>query len=154
MDRIEQLTELFQPVLDACDVVLYELKWLGGKEATLQVSIMKQDGTMDLDTCASVSEKLSDLLDAEDPIDEEYVLEVCSPGAEREIRDRSELDRMTGAYVYMKLAEPVKKMSEITGEITAVTDSTITVEYKDKAVKRTAEVERANIAFIRMAVRF
>ena len=154
MDRIEQLTAMFQPVLDACDVVLYELKWLGGKEATLQVSIMKPDGTMDLDTCASVSEKLSDLLDAEDPIDEEYDLEVCSPGAEREIRDRSELDRMTGAYVYMKLSEPVKKMSEITGEITAVTDSTITVEYKDKAVKRTADVERSNIAFIRMAVRF
>ncbi|MBR4446745.1 MAG: ribosome maturation factor RimP [Solobacterium sp.] len=154
MDRIEQLTQLFQPVLDACDVVLYELKWLGGKEATLQVSIMKQDGTMDLDTCAAVSEKLSELLDEKDPIDEEYVLEVCSPGAEREIRDRSELDRMTGAYVYMKLSQPVRSMSEITGEITAVTPETLTVEYKDKAVKRTAEVDRNNIAFIRMAVRF
>ena len=153
MDRIERLTEMFRPVLDACEVTLYELKWLDGKDRTLQVSIMKQDGTMDLDTCAAVSEKLSDLLDIEDPIDTEYTLEVCSPGAEREIRDRSELDHLTGAYVFMKLKEPVKKMSEITGEITNVTEETVTVEYRDKAARRSAEVGRDNIAFIRMAVR-
>ena len=153
MDRIERLKDMFMPVLNECDVTLYELNWLNGKDRILQVCIMKKDGTMDLDTCAAVSEKLSELLDASDPIDEEYTLEVCSPGAEREIRDLDELGHLTGAYVFLKVKEPVRKMSEITGEITAVTETSVTVEYRDKAVKRKAEIQKDNIAFIRMAVR-
>ena len=56
---------------------------------------MHSDGSMDLDTCAEVSEKLSALLDAEEGFKEPYTLEVCSPGAEREIRDLKELEGMT-----------------------------------------------------------
>lgn len=153
MDRIDYLRELLQPVLDECDVRLYEIKWLGGKDHTLQVAIMKSDGSMDLDTCADVSEKLSEVLDAADPIKEEYTLEVCSPGAEREIRDLNELDEMAGSYVYVRLREPFKKMLEFTGEIQSVENGVIRLEYRDKAVKRTAEFSRDNIEFIRLAVR-
>ena len=93
MDRTERLREMFLPVLEECNVRLYDLAFrTNGKEHTLEVSIMKSDGSMDLDTCAAVSEKLSEVLDREDPIAEEYTLEVCSPGAEREIRDLDELE--------------------------------------------------------------
>lgn len=154
MDKVEKLKDLFQPVFDSCNVKLYELKWMNsGKDHTLQVSIMKPDGSMDLDTCASVSEQLSELLDQEDPIPEEYTLEVCSPGAEREIRDLSELDSMTGSYIHVRLKEPFKKMLELTGEIIHVDGNTIQLEYRDKAVKRVAEFTKENIDKIRMAVR-
>ena len=153
MEKLEGLKELFAPVFEKNDVKLYELKWSGGKDRTLQVSIMKSDGTMDLDTCASVSEELSALLDEHDPIESDYTLEVCSPGAEREIRDLDELDHMAGAYVFVKLKEPVKKMNEITGEIIEVKDGLIRLKYRDKAATRTAEFTKDNIKFIRMAVR-
>ena len=153
MEKTEKLKELFQPVFDANGVVLYELKWINSGERTLQVAIMKEDGTMDLDTCADVSEQLSELLDREDPIPEEYTLEVCSPGAEREIKDLDKLDRMVGAYVFVRLSKPVRKMTEFTGEIKEVEDSLIRLEYRDKAAKRTAEFTKEDIEFIRMAVR-
>ena len=153
MEKTEKLKELFQPVFDANGVVLYELKWINSGERTLQVAIMKEDGTMDLDTCADVSEQLSELLDREDPIPEEYTLEVCSPGAEREIKDLDMLDRMVGAYVFVRLSKPVRKMTEFTGEIKEVEDSLIRLEYRDKAAKRTAEFTKEDIEFIRMAVR-
>jgi len=153
MDRNEKLRELFQPVLDEFSVKLYELEYLE-KERTLQVAIMKQDGTMDLDTCADVSEKLSEILDENDLFSEEYTLEVCSPGAEREIKDLAELDGMAGAYVYVKFREPVKKMNDVTGEIQSVNEGVITLQYRDKAAKRTMEFNKENIAMIRMAVRF
>ena len=153
MDRTEKLKELFAPVLAANNVRLYELKWIAGSERTLQVAIMKEDGSMDLDTCADVSEQLSELLDREDPIAEEYTLEVCSPGAEREIRDLNELDAMAGAYVFVRLSKPVRKMTELTGEITSVEGDEIHLEYRDKAVKRTAVFTKEDIEFIRLAVR-
>lgn len=153
MDRIEHLKELFQPVFEKNDVKLYELLYkTSGKEKTLEVSIMKSDGSMDLDTCANVSEALSEILDAEDPIPEEYTLEVCSPGAEREVRDLDEIH--AGMYVYVRLKHPFKKMLEFTGEITDVSEEgLIHLQYRDKAAKRTAEFTKDDIDYIRLAVR-
>ena len=154
MENLEKLKELFRPVFEDCGVRLYELIWTGGKEKNLQVSIMKPDGSMDLDTCAAVSEKLSEVLDREDPIESEYTLEVCSPGAEREIKDLQELDQMTGVYVFLRLKAAYKNMTEITGEITAVDENTLTIAYRDKAVTRNAALPRDEIAYARLAVRF
>lgn len=153
MDRLEKLKELFEPVFSECDVVLYEMKWINDRDHTLQISIIKKDGTMDLDTCADVSEKISEILDREDPIPEEYTLEVCSPGAEREIRDLNELLNMTGSYVYVRLSTPFKKMTELTGEISEVKDGLIRLQYRDKAAVRTAEFPLEDVEFARMAVR-
>ena len=64
MDRIEHLKELFQPVFERNSVILYDLVFrTNGSERTLEVSIMKEDGSMDLDTCALVSEQISEILD-------------------------------------------------------------------------------------------
>ena len=151
MDKTEHLKELFAPVFAGSDVQLYEIKWISGKENTLEVSIMKADGSMDLDTCADISEKLSAVLDEADPISEEYTLEVCSPGAEREIKDLNELK--PGLYVYVRLKEPYKSKLEFTGEITSSEGDRIILDYRDKAAKRKAEFTRENIEFIRMAVK-
>lgn len=154
MDRTEHLRELFLPVLEEMEVRLYDLVYrANGREHTLEVSIMKKDGSMDLDTCAAVSEKLSEVLDKEDPIAEEYTLEVCSPGAEREIKDLDELDGMKGEYVYVRLKHPFKKMLEFTGEILSVEDGLITLEYRDKAARRKAEFTKEDIDYTRLAVR-
>lgn len=153
MERTDKLKELFQPVFDEMGVKLYEIKWISGSEKTLQVAIMKADGTMDLDTCADVSERLSEVLDAADPISEEYTLEVCSPGAEREIRDLSELDQLAGSYIHVRLSAPFKKMTEITGELVSVEDGIVTMSYRDKAATRKAQFPRTDIEFARMAVR-
>lgn len=153
MDKIEHLKELFQPVFESNNVKLYELVFRNsGKDRTLEVSIMKPDGTMDLDTCAAVSESLSEILDQEDPINEEYTLEVCSPGAEREIKDLDEIQ--SGLYVYVRLKHPFKKMLEFVGEILEVSDTgLITLAYRDKAATRKAEFTKDDIDYIRMAVK-
>ncbi len=154
MENTGRLRELIQPVLDDCGVKLYEIKWTGGKDKTLEVSIMKDDGSMDLDTCASVSEKLSEALDESDVIRDAYVLDVCSPGAEREIRDINELKNMDQPYILIKLAHPYKKMQEITGTVLSFEENMIKIEYRDKAAVRTAEISSDEITFVRLAVKF
>lgn len=153
MDKIESLKEMFQPVFTKNNVQLYEMKFLNaGKDRTLEVSIMKDDGTMDLDTCAAVSEGLSEILDEKDPISEEYTLEVCSPGAEREIKDLNEMK--VGQYVYVRLKHPFKKMLEFTGELLEINeDGLVKMSYRDKAAIRKAEFTKEDIDYIRMAVK-
>lgn len=154
MERIEYLKELFQPVFEKHNVKLYEIVFRNvGKDHTLEVSIMKPDGSMDLDTCANVSESLSEILDEKDPIKEEYTLEVCSPGAEREIKDFDEI--VKGIYVFVRLKHPFKKMLEFTGEVLDIDEEGhIILSYRDKAATRKAEFTKDDIDYIRMAVRF
>lgn len=151
MDKIEQLKELFSPVFKDGTVQLYDLKWISGKDNTLEVSITKADGSMDLDTCADISEKLSQILDESDVINEEYTLEVCSPGAEREIKDYTTI--AAGQYIYVELNEPFKNMTEFTGEVQSVEGSIVTLEYRDKAAKRKAVFDIKSIKYARMAVK-
>ena len=80
MADIQKLKELLEPVLKEDGITLYDVEWLSN-EKTLQVSIMHEDGTMDLDTCAQESEKIGELLDSTNLFTHEYTLEVCSPGA-------------------------------------------------------------------------
>lgn len=150
---IKKLQDMIEPVLEEMDIRLYEMKWIRQKESVLQIAILRKDGTMDLDTCADASERISEILDANDPIDIEYTLEVCSPGAERQIRDLSELDTVKDPYVFIRLKTPVKKMTEIKGDVTSRQDGVLVIEYRDKAARRTVEINEDNIEFIRFAVR-
>ncbi len=155
MEQIDRLKDMLCPVFESCDVKLYEMKWTGtGKNRTLEVAITKNDGTMDLDTCALVSEKISEVLDKDTSLSDAYTLEVCSPGAEREIKDLNELKQMNEPYVYVKFKNPVNKLSEVTGTIVSYSDDLIELSYRVKQATKKMEFTASDIAFIRLAVKF
>lgn len=152
MEDIERLKTILEPVLCDLGIKLYDLTWVqNGREHTLQVSIMRQDGTMDLDTCALVSEKLSVRLDQEDPFENSYTLEVCSPGAERVITDLDELKKLP--YVHVRLKHAVAKGNTFTGQVDAYENHMITLSYRDKAAVRSIRFADAEIELIRYAVK-
>ncbi len=73
MDQLTKIKELVTPILQEEDILLYDVKWhTEGKNRILQISIMRKDGSMDIDTCAEMSEKISVKLDEEDLIASEY----------------------------------------------------------------------------------
>lgn len=150
--NLDKLKEIFVPILKEMNIDLYELEWLS-KEKTLQVVITNKENKVDLDACVLASEALGKALDEDDLIENEYTLEVCSPGAEREIKDINELKDLKGSYVLVKLKEPHKSFNEIKGEIIDTSENSVTIEYRDKAATRKAELELENISFARFSVR-
>ena len=155
MEQLENIKTLILPVLDSLGIQLYDLKWVNEKKSRiLQIAVMRADGSMDIDTCALVSEKISEGLDAHDDwISFEYFLEVCSPGAERELRNAGEIRGALGKHVCVRLKSPVKSMMEITGDLLEMNETTLTLSYRDKAVTRKAQVELDQIEKIRLAVK-
>ncbi len=152
MKDIERLKAIFMPILTEMDVQLYDLAWVqNGKERTLQVSIMRPDGSMDLDTCASVSERLSQKLDEADEEEGAYTLEVCSPGAERTIYDLAELKTLP--YVHVHLKQPIDGSPAFTGQVVAYEEHNVTLSYRDKAATRQVHFTAADIDWIRHAVK-
>ena len=155
MEQLENIKTLILPVLDSLGIQLYDLKWVNEKKSRiLQITLMRADVSMDIDTCALVSEKISEALDAHDDwISFEYFLEVCSPGAERELRNAEEIRGALGKHVCVRLKSPVKSMMEITGDLLEMNETTLTLSYRDKAVTRKAQVELDQIEKIRLAVK-
>ncbi|NOX39610.1 MAG: ribosome maturation factor RimP [Alphaproteobacteria bacterium] len=79
----KRLAEIVQPLIEGLGFELVRLRLMGGKHPTLQIMADKPEGGIEVDDCAKISSALSAVLDVEDPIEEEYALEVSSPGIDR-----------------------------------------------------------------------
>ncbi|MCI8272403.1 MAG: ribosome maturation factor RimP [Erysipelotrichaceae bacterium] len=154
MEQIKRIEEIANSVLEAQNLILYETCWRKeGSMKILQIAIMRHDGTMDIDTCSQISEAISAKLDEEDFIPYEYFLEVCSPGAERELRTWEEVVDAVGEYVYVKLKNPTAGMDGVKGTLIHAQDGSLQMEYMVKAVKKKMDIAYDNVANIRLSVK-
>ena len=103
---MSHLEPIVGPAVEAAGYRLVRLRLIGGKRKTLQVMAERPDGTMDVDDCARLSRALSEFLDAEDPIEGEYVLEVSSPGIDRPLTRITDFARWAGHEAKLELAAP------------------------------------------------
>lgn len=155
MENTSGIKHLILPVLEEMQLQLYEIAWRQeGNTKILQVAVMRADGSMDIDTCAEVSERLSEVLDEKDLIQHEYFLEVCSPGAERELHSEEEIQKAIGEYVYIKYRNPKGGRDELYGTLEQIEADHYHLSYMDKAVKKKIDIEKENVALIRLAVKF
>ena len=116
---MKELQKWIEPVLKEHGCRLYEIQWLTNqKPPILQIAAEKEDGTMDLDTCAVCSDAISALLDEKDWNDQEYMLEVSSPGLNRKLTRPEHFEAYLGAPVKVKLIRPLEDgRRELSGEL-------------------------------------
>lgn len=155
MELIQEISEMIKPILEAhqCyeDEIVYEQE---NNEWYLRIFVEKINGSLDMDTCVSVSEKISEMLDEKDPVKGEYYLEVSSPGAEKELKSFNHVSMSIGKYVYIKFLEPTSGLDEVYGTILKIEDKMITLEYLVKNIKKRIDINYDCIKFIRLAVKF
>lgn len=75
-----RLAEIVTPVIEDMGYELVRIRLMSGKATTLQVMADKPEGGIEVDDCAKISQAIGATLDVEDPILDEYALEVSSPG--------------------------------------------------------------------------
>jgi ribosome maturation factor RimP len=103
---MSQLDQVIEPVVEAAGFKLVRLRLIGTKTKTLQIMAERPDGTMNVEGCAELSRALSDFLDAEDPIEGEYHLEVSSPGIDRPLTRLTDFARWAGHDAKIELTAP------------------------------------------------
>jgi ribosome maturation factor RimP len=123
---IDEIRQLLEPTLAHLGYSIYALERSGNSGRTLRVTIDKRDGVVSLDDCQRVSEIVSPLLDQADLVPDSYVLEVSSPGAERELRDRAEYERFVGRKVNVRYRSGAAEVA-LEGVLAAVGDDGIAV---------------------------
>lgn len=150
-DVVEQKTEeLIMPILDEMGFELWDIEYVKeGQEYYLRAYIDKEGG-ITIDDCVDVSRRMSELLDADEYIDEAYIFEVSSPGLGRKLVKDKEFSRSIGRAVDVKFYKPVDGSKEISGELQSFDKETIVIDVNGVS----KSYARADIAIVKLSVEF
>lgn len=149
----EKIKKIIEPVLKEMDLILYELKYeKEDNEMYLRIFLEKEHDVMDLDTCVEASEKISVLLDKEDPIPSEYYLEVASSGRERVFKEKQDYLDNIDKYILVDTSELVNGYDELVGYLKEVTDEGIKLEINLKGRIKVVDIpfkiiEKAHLTY-------
>ena len=114
---IQQVEALIQPVLTDLNYELVDVEFTKeGKDHFLRVSIDKEGG-VDLNDCTLASEKISEVMDENDPIEQMYYLDVASPGAERPIKNEQDFQNAVNKPIFVSLYAPIESEKEWLGTL-------------------------------------
>ena len=109
MADIAKLRALIEPVVEDAGYELVRLSLFDQPSLTLQ--IMVEDpatGQMLVDDCARLSRRISALLDEADPIPDEYMLEVSSPGIDRPLTRGKDYARWAGHVARVEMRDAIE----------------------------------------------
>ncbi|MER6119040.1 ribosome maturation factor RimP [Streptomyces sp. NPDC001743] len=149
----ERLRGLVEPLVSAEQLDLEEIEVSrAGRRRVLRIIVDSEDG-VELDACADLSRAISEKLDETDVMGEdEYVLEVSSPGADRPLTEHRHYVRATGRLARLTPVEG----DEFVARILAVDEEGLDLEVPGvKGRKPTSRrIAFAEIAKARVELEF
>lgn len=142
----QRLTELLTPTVEAAGFELLGAEFVSaGRHSTLRLYIDHPDG-VNVDHCALVSREVGAILDVEDPIPNEYNLEVSSPGLDRPLFTPEHFAKVIGQKVEVKLAIPQDGRRKFKGALIAIEDDMLVIEVDGKPYRLLMDnVDKANV---------
>ena len=150
---VEILEEKSEKILleNGLEIVDIEFK-KEGKNKILRYYLERLEGRVSLDELGSANKILSDLLDELDLIDEEYILEVSSPGVNRVIKKEKDFIKFMGELIDVKLFSPIEidknKFKKINGYLVDYNKDILTVKVDEEDIKiPMKQISKVNLSF-------
>lgn len=138
--RIEaEVEKIVEELLENTALELVAVDYVKERDWYLRVFIDKEGG-VDLDDCQDLSRKLEELLDAQDIIKTSYILEVSSPGLDRELKKPRDFQREMGKDIDVSLFAPLDGKKVVTGPLSAYDGETINVGDMAISMDKVAKV--------------
>ena len=132
MTDIAAIAKQIEPEVKSLGYELVRVAMIGGtSDPTLQVMAERPDTRqLDLSDCEAISRRLSDWLDANDPIEGGFRLEVSSPGIDRPLTRLQDYADWTGFEARVSLAEPSEGRKQYSGTLDGVEGKIVTITDK------------------------
>ncbi len=152
------VSDMIADYLKENDLELFLVEFVKeGRERFLRVYIDKpqnpdsdEDEYVSIGECEMVSRYLSDRLDETDPIEENYILEVSSPGMDRPLIRESDYVRYRGRLVDVSLYRNINGKKQFTATLEGLRDDIVLLEDDGE----TMEIPQKDISKIKLAVVF
>lgn len=130
-NTVSRVYEIVAPYAQELGLDIWDIRFV--KEGTdwyLRIFIDKNGG-VSIDDCVDLTHAITKPLDDADPISQSYLLEVSSPGVERELVTDAHFDKYVGSNVMLRLIRPVEKVRDFSGRLKAYDNGVITLELPD-----------------------
>jgi ribosome maturation factor RimP len=133
MADIDGLARMIGPEVSSLGYDLVRVAMIGGtSDPTLQIMAERPDTRqLDISDCERISRRLSELLEANDPIEGSYRLEVSSPGIDRPLTRLKDYSDWAGHDARITLRDPVDGRKQFAGTLDGIDHQN--VKLTDKA---------------------
>ncbi len=145
--------KILKPYLDEHHLELFDVelvKEFGYLILRVSVDVAKtnEKDSIDVDTLALVNEYLSSVIEKYDADMPEYMLEVCSPGAEKPLKNDEAITDSIGMYIHVEVPGMIYE-----GVLEANEEESITMKINMKGRFKKIKIEKSSIKLIRLAVK-
>jgi len=146
MEIIEKIRSLIEPlVLENQGSILDITYKREGGSLILRVVVDKEGG-ITMGECAELNKKLSDILDKENIIDEEYTIEISSPGLDRKLTKDSDFIWAVGKEVKITTYAPLEGKNVFLGKLMGLGDKTVVISEEGISL----DIPREKVASARL----
>ncbi len=130
-NTVSKVYEIVSPFAKELGLEIWDIRFV--KEGTdwyLRIFIDKQGG-VSIDDCVDLTHAVTKPLDDADPISQSYLLEVSSPGVERELVTDAHFEKYIGSDVMLRLIRPKDKVRDFSGKMISYESGNIIIELAD-----------------------
>ncbi len=131
---VDKIKEIIKPILQEEQVELVEMIYR--KEAGRQVLrlLVDKDNGIQLSDCIKLNEKIGRVLDEGNVIQENYVIEVDSPGIDRPFKVKRDYERAIGRLVRVTLNEKILGKKEYVARLEEISDAGVKIDVEKKGI--------------------
>ncbi|MGZ5929184.1 MAG: ribosome maturation factor RimP [Rhizomicrobium sp.] len=129
------LEPVFESVLEQAGFKLVRLRIMGGTSKTLQIMAERADGSMDVQGCTQLSHLLLDFIEAENPIEGDYEIEVSSPGIDRPLTRLSDFTRWKGHEAKIELTAPLDGRKRFRGQLEGLDGNDVVITSQNQRIQ-------------------
>lgn len=142
-----KIIDCVEPIVTAQGLFLEDVNVSERSETVVRIIIDLVEGTelVSSDQLQEVSQLISEALDAADPIEQAYTLEISSPGAERKLHTPRHFARTLGRLIEIKLVDK----TQLRGIITEVGASELTLQLESKPAKPGMKAKPGQIVVVK-----
>ena len=142
---LEKIYQLVRPVAEELNYEIYHIEYVKENgEYYLRIYIDKEGG-ISLTDCESLSRRVSDIMDEEDPIPVAYFLEVSSPGLNRGLFTDEHYKKQIGKEVLIRFTKSLGGKKNIKGILKEVKEDSILVEADTLVEVPKDKIKSANL---------
>ena len=126
-----RMAEIITPVIEDLGFELVRVRLMSGKTTILQIMADKPEGGIEVDDLSLITQSIGAVLDVEDPILDEYTLEVSSPGIDRPLTRLKDFDAFEGYEAKIETEELIDGRRRFKGELAGVEGNEVLINVAE-----------------------
>ncbi|MCM1543839.1 MAG: ribosome maturation factor RimP [Ruminococcus sp.] len=132
-NTVAAVRSIVEPIAQQLGLSIWDVRFLKeGSQWYLRIFIDKEGG-VSIDDCVDMTHAINGPLDEADPIEQAYLLEVSSPGIERELTRPEHFEKSIGKKIMVKTIRPIDGKREFNGVLESYDDGNITFRSDDES---------------------